>query len=189
MPQAIHAIAGRSTTKDNHGYVMVWWPDHPDVHSNGYVPRSRLVMENKLGRPLQSKEHVYHVNNNPADDNPENLTLDPPHKLPVLTCPVCEKQFQQKNSRIRYCTPECAGVSMRRCKHPSAEMLQWYVWDKPTEDVGAHFGVSGKAVEKWCKKLGIPKPPRGYWAKVHAGKIKHKNPHKRPKENGASDVL
>ena len=27
------------------------------------------------------------------------------------------------------------------------------------------YGVSGKAVEKLCKKYNIAKPPRGYWAK------------------------
>ena len=38
------------------------------------------------------------------------------------------------------------------------------IWEMPTEQVGKLFGVSGKTVEKRCKKLGIPKPPRGYWA-------------------------
>jgi hypothetical protein len=30
---------------------------------------------------------------------------------------------------------------------------------------------SDKAVETRCKRLGVPKPPRGYWAKLAAGQI------------------
>jgi hypothetical protein len=42
------------------------------------------------------------------------------------------------------------------------------VWQMPTTEVASIFGVSDKAVEKRCKLLGIPKPPRGYWAKLAA---------------------
>lgn len=35
----------------------------------------------------------------------------------------------------------------------------------------ALFGVSDQAVEKRCKKYGIQKPPRGYWAQVDADKV------------------
>ena len=45
------------------------------------------------------------------------------------------------------------------------EELQKLVWEIPTEKIGKMYGVSGKAVEKRCKKYGIEKPPRGYWAK------------------------
>lgn len=31
--------------------------------------------------------------------------------------------------------------------------------------MGRDFGVSDKAVEKWCKAYGVEKPPRGYWVK------------------------
>jgi hypothetical protein len=35
--------------------------------------------------------------------------------------------------------------------------------------VAASFDVSDKAIEKRCKLLGVPKPPRGYWAKLQNG--------------------
>lgn len=178
----MNEIQGRETTMDSNGYILVYWPQHPDAHQNGYVPRSRLVMENKLGRKLGRGEHVYHLDLDPANDDPDNLTLEPPKKLPTITCPVCNKQFHQTNARIRHCSPECGHIASHRCKHPTKKMLQWMVWDRPTMDVARHFGVSDKAVEKWCKRLGVSKPGRGYWAKVHAGKIKHKNPYKRPTE-------
>lgn len=45
------------------------------------------------------------------------------------------------------------------------------VWEKPTTQIAEHYGLSDKAIHKWCKELGIVKPARGYWAKLKAGKI------------------
>ena len=35
----------------------------------------RLVMEEKLGRPLEPNEHVYHVNGDSKDNSVENLVV------------------------------------------------------------------------------------------------------------------
>ena len=43
------------------------------------------------------------------------------------------------------------------------------IWSEPAEKVAARYGVSGVAISKVCRCLGIPKPPRGYWAKKAAG--------------------
>jgi hypothetical protein len=51
---------------------------------------------------------------------------------------------------------------------PSAEALEKLIWEKPTSQVAKDIGVSDKAIEKHCKKLGLKKPPRGYWAKIQA---------------------
>jgi len=53
----------------------------------------------------------------------------------------------------------------RRKDTPSAETLLKLIWETPTIQVAKKFGVSDKAVEKWCKGYGISKPPRGYWNK------------------------
>jgi integrase len=45
------------------------------------------------------------------------------------------------------------------------------VWEMSGEQVGRIYGVTGKAVEKRCKRLGLTKPGLGYWAKVTAGRI------------------
>lgn len=50
-------------------------------------------------------------------------------------------------------------------KKPSKEELEKLIWEKPTTHIAKDFNVSDKAVEKWCKKYGISKPPRGYWVK------------------------
>jgi len=57
------------------GYLLVFYPTHPHVWSNGYFPVHRLVMENTLNKYLLPTEHVHHINENKLDNNPLNLQL------------------------------------------------------------------------------------------------------------------
>lgn len=63
------------------------------------------------------------------------------------------------------------AFKQRKVERPSKNELTKLVWEKPTVLLGLDFGVSDKAIEKWCKAYGIQKPPRGYWAKEKAGKM------------------
>ena len=54
------------------------------IHSSGYVRKSvngqyvyqhRVVMEEYLGRSLETYEHVHHINHNRADNRIENLEI------------------------------------------------------------------------------------------------------------------
>ena len=38
----------------------------------------------------------------------------------------------------------------------------------PSAKVAKLYHVSDTTIKKWCRKLGIEKPGRGYWAKVAA---------------------
>ena len=51
----------------------------------------------------------------------------------------------------------------------SREELFVLVWERPTSEIAAELGISDVAVGKLCQKLQVPKPPRGYWARVEAG--------------------
>lgn len=51
------------------------------------------------------------------------------------------------------------------------EQLYKQVWEKPVTSVAKEYGVSDTAIAKACRRLCIPLPPRGYWAKVHAGQF------------------
>lgn len=53
------------------------------------------------------------------------------------------------------------------------EELLELVWSKSTVQIAQEFGVSDAAIAKRCKKVGVEKPPRGFWAKVEAGKVPH----------------
>lgn len=43
------------------------------------------------------------------------------------------------------------------------------VWSEPISKVGPKLGVSDVAIAKICRKLDIPRPPRGYWARLQHG--------------------
>ncbi|WP_234187067.1 hypothetical protein [Shinella sp. NM-101] len=51
----------------------------------------------------------------------------------------------------------------------SREELFALVWERPTSEIATELGISDVAVGKLCEKLQVPKPPRGYWARVEAG--------------------
>lgn len=76
-------------------------------------------------------------------------------------CPSCGNLTDNFN----YCSVSCGGTGNRKVDRPSKEELSKMVWEKPTTAIAADYGVSDKAVEKWCKSYEISKPPRGYWAK------------------------
>jgi len=45
------------------------------------------------------------------------------------------------------------------------------VWSEPVTIVAQRYGLSDVGFAKICRKLRVPLPSRGYWAKVKAGKI------------------
>src|ERR1700730_16524368 len=57
----------------------------------------------------------------------------------------------------------------------SREELHQLVWSKPTRTVAKESGISDVGLAKICRKLGVEKPPRGYWAKVASG-VRMKKP-------------
>ncbi len=63
----------------------------------------------------------------------------------------------------------------------SREDLYELAWSKPMTELAKDFGISDVALAKRCRKLGVPVPGRGYWARVAAGqtprqpKLKQRN--------------
>src|SRR5438445_1680723 len=49
------------------------------------------------------------------------------------------------------------------------EELYRKVWEQPLLKVGEEYGVSAVALRKACRKLSVPVPGRGHWAKLAHG--------------------
>lgn len=65
------------------------------------------------------------------------------------------------------------------------ETLYEQVWKEPMTKVAERYGVSSSYLSRVCKNLGVPKPERGHWAKIAAGKKVHvpKLPAPRPEHD------
>lgn len=50
------------------------------------------------------------------------------------------------------------------------------LWERPASEVAKELGISDVALGKLCRYLQVPKPPRGYWAKVAAGRTPKRPP-------------
>lgn len=57
------------------GYRFLHMPDHPRATRQGYYAEHRVIMEKHLGRPLDRREVVHHINHRPGDNRIENLML------------------------------------------------------------------------------------------------------------------
>lgn len=72
------------------------------------------------------------------------------------------------------------GFAMESDEVPTRELtrLELYekVWATPATKIAAQMGISDVALAKRCKKLNIPRPPRGYWAKIAVGRKPAKKP-------------
>lgn len=102
----------------------------------------------------------------------EQLELD--NKLP--SAKIWNEKKPTESARCA-CGKPTSGVQCKSCHDtnrptkitwPDASELQRLVWEMPCSKLALTLGISDKAIEKQCKKLGITKPPRGYWACINA---------------------
>jgi hypothetical protein len=71
-----------------------------------------------------------------------------------------EKQIDKK--LVEEATGQFATVTRDR--------LYALVWAEPMLKVAAKFGVSSSYMTRVCKLMNVPRPERGYWAKLAVGK-------------------
>src|SRR5689334_459597 len=52
----------------------------------------------------------------------------------------------------------------------SRDELYARVWQTSLTQLGTEFGISNSGLAQICRRMHVPYPPRGYWAKKAAGK-------------------
>jgi len=63
-----------------------------------------------------------------------------------------------------------ASISTVEQVRLSRKELYELVWKVPGRQLAARYGISDVALAKTCRRLGVPRPSRGHWARVAAGK-------------------
>jgi hypothetical protein len=58
----------------------------------------------------------------------------------------------------------------------SREELYGLVWAEPMTRLAERFEVSGSYLARVCTRLNVPRPQRGYWAKLAVGKAPRRTP-------------
>lgn len=62
------------------------------------------------------------------------------------------------------------GIAEPEGKLPvTREALYDFVWAEPMLKLASRYGVSSSYLARVCAQLNVPRPPRGYWAKLAAG--------------------
>lgn len=56
------------------------------------------------------------------------------------------------------------------------EALYALVWSEPMLKVAARYGVSSSYLARVCTRMNVPRPERGYWAKLAVGKAQEQPP-------------
>lgn len=69
------------------------------------------------------------------------------------------------------------GSDAKSAREPlTREDLYALVWSEPMLKVAARYGVSSSYMARVCTRLNVPRPQRGYWAKLAVGKAPQARP-------------
>ena len=96
-------------SKGDYDYALV--PEHPNATKNGYVLLHRVIMENHLGRLLNTNEIVHHIDKNKKNNDISNLQLmdrkehcyhhsiEHGRMWVRLKCPWCKEEFELERNK------------------------------------------------------------------------------------------
>lgn len=129
---------------------------HPIANKQGKVYLHRHIASIKLGRWILPTEDAHHRDENRTNNDPANL------EVKSRSLHIREHRAKQKASSV----PKVRIHRPRKRRFDiDASELRKLVWEEPVATVASRFGVSGVAIKKRCRLLGIETPPRGYWSK------------------------
>lgn len=103
-----------------------------------------------------------------APETYQELIRTPSMQKRLLTMRLVKKPVNEREKR----RDELARLMSRYDR----AALYKQVWSQPVQKVAKSYGISGVRLGKVCRKLQVPVPPRGYWARVQNGYSAKKPP-------------
>jgi hypothetical protein len=149
-------------------------PDNPLEIELGPRLREKAEPGGQLKSVLES------VVSNPAPDQPnptinvQNTPIIPP-KSSSLKQPKREMEETQVASIAKLNAVEPADKEPAVIQFTRQELYA-AVWSKSCQKLAADLGISDVALAKTCKRMGIPRPSLGYWARLASGEKVPKTP-------------
>lgn len=150
------------------GYLYFMDKDHPLASKAGRVYHHRHVASIKEGRWISLSDVVHHLDSDRANNRPENIVVISRSVHAVIhrdsaprlkkRCAFCGEQFITKIEKMKYCSQKCSQKSRRSALFQvSFDELKKMMSLYSAEKIGKKFGISGTAVRKRCRNIGIMK--------------------------------
>lgn len=129
-------------------------------------PICELCGQDELWNGRKMSLILDHINGIHNDNRLENLQIICPNCNATLDT-FAGKNTKKRIEKAKKKLSKTVYIPKTRIVWPSKEELEIRIWNEPTTKIAKELGISDSAVTKHCKKLGINKPPRGYWEKIY----------------------
>jgi hypothetical protein len=149
--QRRHQTSARGTARPETTGILPQCPAEPKAF--GTLSQPLALRAN----PSDSSQTVEQSMQNARCSDPDNPSL--PHRSGTSRAP---------KSRTIICDRDPLLVSRVLMSRYNREALYEKVWTVTVRELAKEYGVSDVAMGKTCRKLHIPVPGRGYWAKKAA---------------------
>ena len=153
-----YRVWGRERRKSD-GYIMVYRPDHPRADKRGEVPKHTLVLEDKIGRFLTSKEVAHHVNHVRDDNRPENLRLMDKSEHERMHLRDAVKKRKRKAARRPKKVKPPPAPNAPKPYSPEDDAVIREHWTMEDKDIAAMLGRSKGSVTAHRRRLGLKGKP------------------------------
>jgi hypothetical protein len=136
-------------------------------HINGDFTDCRLDNLRFLCPNCHSQTTTFGSGNRTIGKTPVKKSYKKADKLKKFCIKCNEELFSRSKVNLcKKCMKQLPLINRRTIKYPAREELSILIGQEPLTSIGKKLGVSGNAVKKRARKLGIDLPNRlGYWTK------------------------